>query len=244
MKKNCLLVVMAVLTVGITFTSCDSRKSMGSVKLNSEIDSISYIIGRANAYGMIKQAQLQVDSWPVKGNRDAFIAGVHNAIENPDDSLFLGKDMAVLNDYVNNFFMNAQQRIAEENKAKGDKFMEDNKAKSGVITTESGLQYKVITEGKGTKPTDADVVKVHYVLKLIDGTLIESSIQNGEPMDVPLGNVMPGWREGIKLMPVGSKYMLWIPSDMAYGMQVEPGSPIPPNSTLEFEVELFEIVKQ
>ena len=243
MKKISVLAVMAVLAVGIAFTSCDSRKSMGSVKLNSEIDSISYIIGRANAYGMVKQAQMQVDSWPMKGNSEAFIAGVHDAINNPDDSLFLGRDMAGLNDYLNSFFMNAQQIVAENNRADGERFMNENKTKSGVITTESGLQYKVITEGTGAKPKPEDVVKVHYVLKLIDGTLIESSVQNGEPIDIPLGNVIAGWREGIQLMPVGSKYMLWIPSDMAYGEDVNQGSPILPNSALEFEVELFEIVK-
>ena len=243
MKKFSVLAIMAVVSLGIVFSSCNS-KSGGSVKLTSEVDSISYMFGKVQGSQASKQMEGQFNQWPVKGNMEAFIAGFNNGFENADDSLLLGKDMQEANEYVGAFFQKAQGKIAEEEKAAGDKFLAENKTKSGVITNESGLQYKVITEGKGAKPTEEDVVKVHYVLRFIDGTEVESSLNNGEPVTFPLANVIPGWREGVQLMPVGSKYILWVPGEIGYGMQPPQGSPIKPNSTLEFEVELLEIVKQ
>ena len=243
MKKFNLLAVVAIVSLGIAFTSCDSKKSMGSVKLTSEVDSISFIFGKAQALGMKQQMEAQMGQWPIKGNMEAFLAGVYEGMDNSSDSLLLGKDMQVAGEYVNGFFQRAQQIVADEEKAAGDKFLAENKTKSGVITTESGLQYKVITEGTGPKPTIADQVKVHYVGKLLDGTQFDSTLDRGEPATFPLGGgVIQGWAEGVQLMPVGSKYMMWIPGELAYGMN--PTSPqIKPNSTLVFEVELLEIVK-
>ena len=135
------------------------------------------------------------------------------------------------------------EKAAEENKVKGETFLAENKTKSGVTTTESGLQYKVITEGTGEKPSADDQVTVHYQGKFVDGTVFDSSYERGEPMTFPLGGVIRGWTEGLQLMPVGSKYILWIPAELGYGMQ-PPSPTIPPNSMLEFEVELLEIVKE
>ena len=131
----------------------------------------------------------------------------------------------------------------EKNIADGKKFLEENKAKEGVKTTASGLQYKVITEGKGDKPTAADTVTVDYKGTLINGEEFDSSYKRGEPATFPLGGVIPGWTEGLQLMTPGSKYQFVIPAELAYGEQGAPGGKIGPNSTLVFEVELKKVEK-
>ncbi|UZE96425.1 FKBP-type peptidyl-prolyl cis-trans isomerase [Alkalimarinus alittae] len=137
--------------------------------------------------------------------------------------------------------LQAFEQIAEKNKIKGETFLADNKNKEGVVTVASGLQYKVINAGAGAKPTADSVVKVHYSGSLIDGTVFDSSIERGEPVSFPVQGVIPGWTEALQLMSVGSKWNLYIPSDLAYG----PGGNrnIGPNETLLFEVELLEIQK-
>ncbi len=125
--------------------------------------------------------------------------------------------------------------------AANEKFLEENKLKDGVITTESGLQYEVITMGKGKKPQATDRVKVHYHGTLIDGTVFDSSVDRGEPASFGLNQVIPGWTEGLQLMPVGSKFRFYIPQQLGYGTRQS--GPIPPYSTLIFEVELLGIEK-
>ena len=125
-------------------------------------------------------------------------------------------------------------------KEKGDGFLTENKAREGVMVTDSGLQYEVLTEGTGPKPTADDTVSVHYVGTLMDGTEFDSSIARGEPASFPLKGVIPGWTEGLQLMTVGSKYRFVIPSDLAYGERGA-GQAIGPGETLVFEVELLEI---
>jgi FKBP-type peptidyl-prolyl cis-trans isomerase FkpA len=132
----------------------------------------------------------------------------------------------------------------KKNIEEGAKFLAENGKKPGVTTTASGLQYQVVTEGKGPKPKAADSVKVHYTGTLLDGTKFDSSLDRNEPAQFVLNSVVPGWTEALQLMPVGSKYKLWIPANLGYGEQGTPGGPIPPNATLVFEVELIEIVKQ
>ena len=123
-------------------------------------------------------------------------------------------------------------------------FLAANGKKPGVVTTASGLQYQVITQGTGPKPKVDDRVSVHYAGTLLDGTGFDSSYKRNEPAQFVLGSVVPGWKEALQLMPVGSKYKLWIPSKLGYGEAGTPGGPIPPNSTLIFDVELLQIVKQ
>jgi FKBP-type peptidyl-prolyl cis-trans isomerase FkpA/FKBP-type peptidyl-prolyl cis-trans isomerase FklB len=132
---------------------------------------------------------------------------------------------------------------AKANAADGAKFLAENGKKPNVKTTATGLQYEVITEGKGAKPKATDVVQVNYKGSLLDGTVFDDSAQHGGPATIPLVQVVPGWREGIALMPVGSKYRFWIPAALGYGEQGTPGGPIPPNATLVFEVELLGIEK-
>ena len=131
---------------------------------------------------------------------------------------------------------------AEANAAEGAAFLAANKDKPGVEVTASGLQYQVLEQGEGEKPGADDVVRVHYKGTLLDGTEFDSSYTRGEPAMFSLAQVVPGWQEGIALMPVGSKYRLWIPSDLAYGEMGTPNGEIGPNATLVFEVELLEIV--
>lgn len=136
-----------------------------------------------------------------------------------------------------------QQKIAAtENIKIGEEFLAKNKAVAGVKVTDSGLQYQVITEGKGAKPKVNDQVKVHYTGTLINGTKFDSSVDRGQPATFPLNGVIAGWTEALQLMPVGSKYKLFIPGALAYGEQGQPQGGIGPNEVLIFEVELLEII--
>lgn len=129
----------------------------------------------------------------------------------------------------------------DKNKEEGAKFLKENANNKSVYTTKSGLQYRKLKDGNGKRPTANSTVKVHYTGKLIDGTVFDSSVERGEPMEFPVGAVIPGWTEGLQLMDEGSKYMLYIPYNLAYGEN--PAGEIPPGSTLIFEVELLEILK-
>jgi len=133
----------------------------------------------------------------------------------------------------------ATAAAGEINLIEGQKFLAENKSKEGVQTTESGLQYKVITMGTGAKPAATNTVKVHYRGTLLDGTEFDSSYARNEPISFGLNRVIAGWTEGVQLMPVGSKFIFYIAPDLAYG--ASGGGPIPPNSTLVFEVELLDI---
>lgn len=138
--------------------------------------------------------------------------------------------------------MQKQQEKMQANKEEGEKFLEANKAKEGVITLASGVQYKVLTEGNGPKPKETDKVKCHYHGTLIDGTVFDSSVDRGEPADFEVNRVIPGWTEIVQLMPVGSKWEVYIPSDKAYG-EYGSGDKIGPNTALVFQIELLDIVE-
>lgn len=133
-------------------------------------------------------------------------------------------------------------KLAEENLKKGKEFLDANKGKEGVKTTASGLQYKVVTEGKGKTPKATDTVEVHYRGKLIDGKEFDSSYARNQPAQFPVRAVIPGWTEALQLMKEGSKYELTIPAELAYGERGQPPQ-IPPNAVLTFDVELIKIVK-
>lgn len=133
-----------------------------------------------------------------------------------------------------------QKQLASSNKAEGDAFLAANKAKEGVVTLPDGLQYKILTPGTGPKPAVTDTVTVNYKGTLISGKEFDSSYKRGQPATFPVGGVIKGWTEALQLMPVGSKWQLWIPATLAYGEQ-QRGPDISPNSTLIFEVELLSI---
>lgn len=232
MKKVSVLAAAAAVTFGMFFTSCGSKTN---VSLKSDVDSVSYAIGVSTGLGYKENLKTLPGG---EANVDALIAGFIQAIKG--DSTKMNMEQA--REYMQKYFVEASAKEANKTKEEGEKFLAENKTKSGVITTESGLQYQVVTEGTGAKPTAEDRVKVHYTGTLLDGTKFDSSVDRGEPTEFPVSQVIKGWTEGLQLMPVGSKYIFWIPSDLAYG-EHGAGQLIKPNSTLKFEVELLEIVK-
>lgn len=232
MKKINVLVAALVVAMGISATSCDSKKS---ANLITAIDSASYAIG-VNTGASYKENLKTLPGG--EANIEALIVGFVEAIKG--DSLKMSPSDAQA--YLQTYFVEASAKEAGKTKEEGDAFLADNKAKDGVITTESGLQYKVEVEGTGAKPTAEDRVKVHYTGTLLDGTTFDSSLERGEPAEFGVTQVIPGWTEGLQIMPVGSKYTFWIPSDLAYGERGA-GQDIKPNSALKFEVELLEILK-
>lgn len=161
------------------------------------------------------------------------------------NSVFAGQMPEIMPDEANNilqtYFEKIQNEKGKEAKEAGEKFLAENKTREGVVTLESGLQYKILNEGSGAKPTANDTVKCHYEGRLINGQVFDSSIRRGEPAEFPVGGVIAGWVEALQLMPVGSKWQLYIPSELAYG-QHGAGAAIGPNETLIFDVELLEII--
>ena len=156
-----------------------------------------------------------------------------------------GKETAISHnearEIVNKYFMELEAKMNAENIEKGKAFLEENAKKEGIITLPSGLQYQVITEGNGKKPSATNKVKCHYEGTLIDGTLFDSSIKRGQPAVFGVNQVIKGWVEALQLMSEGSKWRLFIPSELGYGAQ-QAGEMIPPHSTLIFEVELIEVI--
>ena len=142
---------------------------------------------------------------------------------------------------VNKYFMELEEKMNAENIEKGKAFLAENAKKEGIVTSPSGLQYEEITEGNGKKPSATDKVKCHYEGTLIDGTLFDSSIKRGQPAVFGVNQVIRGWVEALQLMSEGSKWRLFIPSELGYGAQ-QAGEMIPPHSTLIFEVELIEVL--
>lgn len=204
----------------------------------AELEGIGANIGSAlkeqSEKGLMGDSTLKVDI-------DLIKQGLVNGLRG--SSITMTADEAQM--YVNSTMQRLQQeKMAKQyggNKVAGEKFLAENKAKAGVTTTASGLQYEVIKKGTGALPTDTDQVKVHYHGTLIDGTVFDSSVDRGEPATFGVNQVIKGWTEALKLMPVGSKYKLYIPQELAYG-PADQGK-IKPYSALIFEVELIDIVK-
>ncbi|WP_302776947.1 FKBP-type peptidyl-prolyl cis-trans isomerase [Porphyromonas uenonis] len=166
-----------------------------------------------------------------------FIAGLQDALAEREPQMTNERAREV----INQLFTRLQQEEAELNAAAGKEYQEIMRHKSGVVTLPSGLQYEIIKEGKGAKPKATDKVRVHYHGTLINGVVFDSSVERGEPAEFPLNAVIPGWTEILQLMPVGSKWRVVIPSELAYGSRGA-GDVIRPNMTLIFEIELLDIV--
>lgn len=175
-------------------------------------------------------------------NKEAILLGLTNAIKK--QPLLIPNSNEMVQARINALQekeQEAKKAASAEIIAKGDKFMAENATKEGVVTLPSGLQYKVITQGTGAIPTAGDRVKVNYHGTLIDGKVFDSSVDRGEPITFGVTQVIPGWTEALQMMPVGSKWILYVPYNLAYGDR--DGGPIPPYSNLIFEVELLDIEK-
>lgn len=170
-------------------------------------------------------------------NVDDFSAALKAVFDNQKPEMTYDEAKAVINEY----FAGLQQEIADKNRQKGILFLEENKKNTAVKVLPSGLQYEVLTEGDGPKPKSTDQVRCHYEGTLINGMVFDSSVQRGEPAVFGVNQVIPGWVEALQLMPVGSKWKLFIPSDLAYGERGA-GEAIAPNSALIFEIELLGII--
>lgn len=166
-----------------------------------------------------------------------FIAGLQDALAEREPQMTTERAREV----INQLFMRLQQEESELNAAAGKEYQEIMRHKSGVVTLPSGLQYEILKEGSGAKPKATDKVRVHYHGTLINGVVFDSSVERGEPAEFPLNAVIPGWTEILQLMPVGSKWRVVIPSELAYGSRGA-GDVIRPNMTLIFEIELLDIV--
>jgi FKBP-type peptidyl-prolyl cis-trans isomerase FklB len=219
------------MVMAVVLSSC-SNSSVKSAKVKTSADSLSYAFG-INFFHSAAADNIEIDPLLMaKGMVDA-----------KNDKA--GMDETAARGFIMMYIQNKQQQdmmaMYAGNKEEGEKFLETNKGKEGVTTTESGLQYEVITMGSGPKPTPESVVRVHYTGTLTNGTQFDSSV-GGEPAEFSVGGVISGWVEALQLMPVGSKFKIYIPYTLGYG-EGGAGEIIPPYSVLIFDVELLEIVK-
>ena len=203
--------------------------------LKTNADSVSYVLGEVTAFAMIERGLGEVKIT----NSKAFMRAMFD---------ILGKkktlcDDVTANALLNNYMSNLQTEKAKPEIDKGQKFLAQNKLKPGVKTTASGLQYEVIKEGTGIKPTDVDTFVCHYRGTLLNGTEFDASYNRNQPLQMPVNKVIPGWTEGLQLMSVGSKYKFWIPYNLGYGIMGS-GQAIPGGATLSFEVELLDVKKK
>ena len=197
----------------------------------NDFDKRSYALGSNMGYGLKEMGISSLD-------KESFALGVMDALAG---TCRLTRDeLKSQFDIINVEIEANSQREKQEELEKGKTFLEANKKNEGVKETASGLQYKVVKQGDGRKPAATDTVKVHYHGTLIDGTVFDSSVQRGEAIEFPLNHVIAGWTDGLQLMPIGSKYILYVPAHLAYGEQ-SPSPLIKPNSTLIFEVELLDV---
>jgi FKBP-type peptidyl-prolyl cis-trans isomerase FklB len=228
MKK--LIAVALVLSI---FSSMVIAQKKGTPKTKKE--KISYSIG-VNIGKNMKTQGIDLD-------QGLLTQGIKDGL-NSSKTAMSDKDMeAVMTTFQQEMMgkMQAKQKVnGEKNVKEGEAFLAANKKKEGVVTLPSGLQYKILKSGDGPKPTKEQTVKCHYRGTLIDGTEFDSSYKRGEPTEFPVGQVVKGWTEALQLMPVGSKWQLFIPSDLAYGPNGA-GQMIGPNATLIFDIELISI---
>jgi len=225
-----ILMIGGILAVAAPAFAADDASVPASKK-----DKISYSIGM-DIGSNLKRQELDL-------NADELAAGLKDALSGGKTKLTQDEVRQVLTDFQQELQAKMQERtqqLGEKNKKEGEAFLAANKKKSGVKTLPSGLQYKVMTDGKGASPKETDTVTTNYKGTLIDGTEFDSSYKRGEPATFPVNGVIKGWTEALQLMKVGSKWQLFIPADLAYGPRGA-GQVIGPNAALVFEVELVSV---
>jgi FKBP-type peptidyl-prolyl cis-trans isomerase FklB len=213
-----------------------AAKSATPLVLKTEKDKTSYALGMNIGKGLHKDS---VDIDP-----DVFARGMKDALAGGKTLMTDEEAQATLTALQNQFRKKQEvvrQQAGETNKKEGEAFLAANKAKEGVVTLPSGLQYEILKEGTGPKPSTTDTVVCNYRGMLVEGKEFDSSYKRGQAATFPVGQVIKGWSEALQLMPVGSKWELFVPSDLAYGDRGGPGGDIGPNATLVFEVELLSI---
>ena len=210
--------------------------SAQAIDLKTDADKTGYAIG-------VDMGSTVKDIGGKNINIDALVAGLKDAFEGKEPAMSAEDMDKTMKAFAEARMKDMQAQYEKEiaaNAEAGKKFLDENGKKEGVKTTKTGLQYKVEKEGKGAKPTEKDSVVVHYEGRLLDGTVFDSSLERKEPVSFNVTDVIPGWVEGLQLMPEGSKYTFYIPSDLAYGETGAPPS-IPPNAVLTFDVELLKV---
>lgn len=241
MKSIYKLSLVALAVVGLT--ACNQEEAVAKkVELTTEAQKEAYSVGASIGKYMSGHIKEQ-EELGFAVDRTLIIQGFSDGLVDTTD--LTEEEMQTvlqgLDQKLNDKRLEQAETLAAKAIEEGQKFLSDNKAKEGVVTTESGLQYEVLTAGEGDKPVAEDTVEVHYRGTLTDGTEFDSSYTRGEPAKFPLNRVIPGWTEGVQLMSVGAKYKFVIPAELAYGDR-DTGT-IPANSTLVFEVELISIEK-
>ncbi|MEI6817106.1 MAG: FKBP-type peptidyl-prolyl cis-trans isomerase [Bacteroidota bacterium] len=229
MKTKSLLLISSFCVLFLV--SCEGQKSSKGqdVKMKNTADSAGYAIGTMIGQNLKKDG---LDSI----NVELLAAGI-KAVLHKDSVLIKAQDAQQI---VQGYVGSVKAKQGDEQKKVGQKFLDENKGKPGVVTTASGLQYQIIKAGTGPKPLATDTVSTNYTGTLIDGTVFDSSERTGKPVSFPVGGVIKGWTEALLMMPKGSKWKLFIPSDLAYGDRGA-GGQIGPNATLIFDIELVAI---
>lgn len=228
MKAKLFTIAIASLAI-----ACNQQSNNQSVSLTNQVDSTSFAIGVNVAENLGKNIAQQFE----EVNLDLLKAGLNAGIDTNNKSEISG---AVAEQIIEEFFKSKQELTAKKAQGEGAAFLAENANREGVISLESGLQYEILNEGNGQIPTINDKITAHYHGTLIDGTVFDSSVDRGEPASFPVNGVIAGWTEALQIMPVGSKWKLYVPSDLAYGERGA-GQIIGPYSTLIFEVELLSI---
>jgi FKBP-type peptidyl-prolyl cis-trans isomerase FklB len=216
----------------VMFSSCNifRRAEKGDKQtLNTPMERFSYALGMSIGENFLEAGLDSVET-------DFLLKGINDMIKQREKLLAPEEAAMVIQEFIGK----AEQRKSEVNREVEQKFFEQNKKREGIKTTETGLQYEIIEQGNGPKPTIVDQVTVHYHGTLIDGTVFDSSVDRSEPMTFPVTSVIPGMQEAILMMPVGSKWRLYVPSSLAYG-ETGAGGVIDPYAPLIFEVELIKI---
>lgn len=228
-----ILVAVAALVAGYFIgESRGGIKSESQITLRNQNDSLNYFLGLSSGYGLAEA--------PFEADAELISAGLNQVLNDTSAYDFMTTQtiMEQLSMRVQAQEAQAAEAAAADNMAEGIAFLEENGRKEGVITTESGLQYEVLTEGTGPKPSDTSRVSVFYEGTLVDGTVFDGNFETRDTLSFPLNNMITGWTEGLQLMSVGSTYMFYLPSNLGYGAREQ--GPIPANSVLIFRVELLD----